>query len=65
VSDAGLSNFLDGTLYATYNAGVCLLFETDFSGLDGYAGDLTDAQLETIEQHMDAIAMTIRFPAQP
>jgi hypothetical protein len=65
VSDAGLSNFLDGTLYATYNAGVCLLFETDFSGLDGYVGDLTDAQLETIEQHMDAIAMTIRFPAQP
>ena len=61
VSDAGLSHFVDGKLYATYRTGTCFLFEAVSTGLDGYAGDVTDAKWKEIDAHMNAIAPTIRF----
>ena len=61
VSDSGLSHFIEGKIYATYRTGTCFLFEQIVTGLDGYAGDVTDAQMKQIDAHMDAIAPTIRF----
>jgi hypothetical protein len=61
VSEAGTSHFTRGTLYSTYRNGLCYLFEQDVVGLDGYAGDITDAQWKEIDRHMDAIATTIQF----
>jgi hypothetical protein len=62
VSDAGLSHFVRGEIYAAFRGRTCYLFEEDTIGLDGYAGDVKEAQWKQFDRHLSAIIRTVRFP---
>ncbi len=62
---AGMSQSVSGKLYATYNVGVCYLFETGVAVVSPGVADniqaLTPAQVHDINTHLWSIMKTVRI----
>ncbi len=64
-SDAGMSQFISGLLYATYARNTCYLFETDAAGLgagvDTDVHTLSKHDYHTIDLHLFSIMQTVHI----
>jgi hypothetical protein len=65
VGGAGMSQWIEGKLYATYAGGTCYLFETDLAaahdGVLDHIPALTQAQYRSIHEHLLEIMKTVRI----
>lgn len=65
VGEAGMSQWIEGKLYATYAGGTCYLFETDLAaaqdGVLDHIPALTKAQYQSIHEHLLEIMKTVRI----
>lgn len=65
VGAAGMSQWIEGKLYATYAGGTCYLFETDLAaaqdGVLDHIPALTKAQYQSIHEHLLDMMKTVRI----